>query len=119
MSITLELKLVSAQIGDFLVTGEVEVEFEYSVHEEITEVDGPTCRIERDLYVDYVYNVVPVDLVIEHPSWDVDTKITHPDSTDDYQPDYNLWSAVLNNLPDEWWNDEIVYNNNLWEYIDD
>ena len=131
MAMTLEVKLASASIGDFLVTGEVEVEFEYSVSEQVTEVDGPTCRIERDLYIDCVYNVVPLNIVVEHPSWDTETTVNcDPDFnttdinlwTDDPDfntPDYNLWTAVLNNLPAEWWNDQIVYNNNLWEYIDD
>ena len=116
MAMTIEVKLASALIGDFLVTGEVEVEFDYSVSEQVTEVDGPTLRIEKDLYIDYVYNVVPLDIVIEHPNWDTETTVNDPD----FNPsDYNLWNYVLNNLPDEWWNDQIVYNNNLWEYIDD
>jgi len=116
MAMTIEVKLASAQIGDFLVTGDVEVEFDYSVSEDTTEIDGRYRRIEKEIYIDYVYDVVPIDIVIEHPNWNEEVSVNDPD----FNPsDYNLWNYVLNNLPDEWWNDEIVYNNNLWEYIDD
>ena len=116
MANTWELRLVNAPIGDFIVTGDVEVELDYSVDEETTEIDGPYRRIEKEIYIDYVYNVVPLDIVVEHPNWDTETTVGDPD----FNPsDYNLWAYVLNHQTDEWWNEQLVHANDLWSYTDD
>ena len=112
---TMCLKLTSASIGEFLVTGTVIVDLGYHIEESIEETYGCYQRVEKDLIIQYVDLESIDDLEIEHPNWDDSLCIT------EYDPNTNLniWTNVLLAQSDDWWEEQLSGANDLWEYIDE
>ena len=113
---TMCLQLVSASIGEFLVSGTVNVDVGYSIEESIEETYGPYQRLARDLFIDYTDLESIDELEIEHPNWD---ESVFTSEYDDNTTNLNLWTSVLNSQSDDWWEEQLIGANDIWEHIDD
>ncbi len=111
-----EFKIVSARIGPYTVSGEMDVIYDYETQTDTVDTHCGTKTEQTDVELFDV--MIDTDgamwLEIEHDDWPETRVLT----SDDDEALITRWVDMLNEQSDQWWTTEITSVNDIWQYID-
>ena len=112
-----EFQLVSARVGNYIISGEINVSYNYETETETVDTHCGTKVEQTDVDL--------FDVMMDGSGifWLEIEEYGSPETwirvTGDDEPDVTArWVELLNSQSDEWWTTEITNVNDVWQQID-